>query len=295
MYVDQIASGWIKPDARPEILRETPTSAVVRGNFGFGIYSLGYAMDVAIRKAKASQIAAVGLVESTHTGRVGRFVEVAAEQDIAAFIIGGGAHQNPGRAVAPHGGAKRTIATNPWTIGLPGGRFGPVVVDISSSMVAEGKLQVYRARHQELPPGWILDKAGRPSTDVEDFYAGGVILPAAGHKGYGLGVIAELIGYSLLGKPHELNWFVVAFDIAAFRPISEFRQASEAFLQQVKEVPPAEGFAEVLIPGEPETRAAKQRAASGIPLPDETWARIQETARKVGVDVDAIIGSQEPV
>ncbi|HIC88079.1 MAG TPA: Ldh family oxidoreductase, partial [Anaerolineae bacterium] len=284
-YIDQIASGWIKPAARPEIQKETPTTAIVRGNSGFGIWALGYAMDLAIQKAKANQVASVGLIESTHTGRLGQFVETAAKEGLFAMLTGGGAHGHPRHSsVAPYGGAKRIMATNPYAFGLPDGRFGPVVVDIATSQVAEGKLQVYRAKREELPPGWILDKAGRPSTNVEDFYGGGMLLPAAGHKGYSLALVAELLGYALLGKPHELNWFIVALDIAAFRPIAEFVQASEELLQKLKEVPPAPGFDEVLIPGEPEARAEEQRAAEGIPIPDETWQKIQEAARRVGVD-----------
>ena len=288
-YVDEIGSGWIKPTARPDIKQETSTTAIVRGNSGFGIYAVGYAMDLAIGKAKLHGVAVVGLIESAHTGRLGQFVETAAEQNIIAFLIGGGAHKNPGCSVAPFGGAKSVMAPNPWAIGIPGGQFGPVVVDISTSTSAEGKLQVYRAKHQELPAGWILDKDGKPSTNVEDFYNGGVILPFGGHKGYGLGVVAELLGSALLGQPHELNWFIIAIDIATFRAVDEFARVSEEFLHQVKDVPPADGFSEVLLPGEPEARAAKRRALEGIPIPDETWQRMQDTARHVGVDPDAVL------
>lgn len=291
-YVSEIESGWIKPAARPEIEKETPTMAIVRGNSGFGIFALGYATDLAIRKAKARQVAAVGLVESTHTGRLGQFVEIVAEQGVAAILIGGGAHGHPGARVVPYGGAKPIMATNPWVIGLPGGRFGPVVLDISTSVCAEGKLQIYRAKHEELPPGWIVDRDGRPSINVEDFYNGGMLLPAGGHKGYGLAVVAELLDYALLGECHETNWFMIAIDIASFRSMTEFVHASEAFLQQVKDVPPARGFDEVLIPGELEARAAKQRAVEGIPIPDETWQKMQETARRVGVDPEAILSGR---
>jgi LDH2 family malate/lactate/ureidoglycolate dehydrogenase len=282
LYVDQIESGWIRPNARPEIESETPTMAIIRGNLGFGIYSLGYALDVAIQKAKVSQVAAVGLVDSTHTGRLGWFVEKAAGQNIVANIIGGG-HEGPGRSVAPHGGAARILAPNPYAYGVPGGRYGPVVVDISTSVVAEGKLQVFRAKKKELPPGWILDRNGRPSTDVEDFYSGGMLLPAAGQKGYGLAVVAELLGRALLGEAHELNWLIIAIDIEAFRPLADFTLDSETFLGELKRVPPAPGFDEVLIPGEPEAHTAERRQAEGIPIPDETWEKIFATARKVEV------------
>ena len=172
LYVDQILGGWIKPAARPAVLKETQSMAVVSAGSGFGIFALGYAMDLAIEKAKANQVAAIGLVDCTHTGRIGQFVEYAATRGVISTIIGGG-HKGAGMSVAPYGGAARIMATNPYAIGLPGGQYGAVVVDIAMSMAAEGKLQVYRSRHEALPSGWILDKEGKPSTDVEDFYKGG--------------------------------------------------------------------------------------------------------------------------
>ena len=285
MYLDQIKEGYIQPAARPEIVRESPTTAVVRGHLGFGIHALGFAMDVAIRKAKAAGVAAVGLVENTHTGRLGWFVERAVEQNVIAILTGGGANRTARhQTVAPFGGAKRVLGTNPWALAAPGGEYGTVLVDMSTSMTAEGKLRLYRAKREPAPPGWIMDKDGRPSTDAEDFYAGGAILPAAGHKGYGLALMSELLGDALLGLPYELNWFIVAVSIEAFRPLSEFLQASEEILHKVKQVPPAPGFDEVLIPGEPEARAAQRRAQEGIPIPDEIWQKIAEAAQRVGVD-----------
>ena len=287
MYVDQIEEGYLKPASRPEVVKQTPTTAIVRGHLGFGMHALGYALDVAIRKAKEMHISAVGLYENTHTGRIGRYSAIGAEQDLFVMVSGGGANKNPDRHahVAPYGGAKRVLGTNPITFGLPGGRFGPVVVDTSTSMTAEGKLRFYQTTKTPLPQGWILDNKGRPSTNAEDFFAGGVILPAAGHKGYGFGLVAELLGDALIGEPYELNWFILALDIAAFRPPEEFIQASERLLQKLKDTPAAEGFEEVMIPGEPESRMEKNRSVEGIPIPDEIWEAIQATARQVGVEI----------
>jgi LDH2 family malate/lactate/ureidoglycolate dehydrogenase len=285
MYLDQIREGYIQPAARPEIVRETPTTALVRGHLGFGIHALGFAMDVAVRKAKEAGVAAVGLVENTHTGRLGWFVERAAEQNVIAMLTGGGANRNPRhQTVAPYGGARRALGTNPIAIAAPAGRRGPVLVDMSTSVTAEGKLRLYRAKREPVPPGWIVDKAGQPSTDAEDFYAGGAILPAAGHKGYGLAVMSELLGDALLGQPYEMNWFIVAVSIEAFRPAGDFERACAEILGKVKAVPPAPGFDEVLIPGEPEARSAERRGREGIPIPDEIWQKIEEAVRRVGVD-----------
>jgi LDH2 family malate/lactate/ureidoglycolate dehydrogenase len=113
-----------------------------------------------------------------------------------------------------------------------------------------------------------------------------MILPIAGHKGYGLGMAAEFLAGILLGEAHELNWLILALDSAAFRAEAEYAAEAEDFLQTVKDVTPAPGFAEVLIPGEPEARIAAQRTAEGIPIPTETWQNLQQVARKVGVASD---------
>ncbi len=285
MYVDQILSGYMVAAARPKIIRETATTAHVDGHSGIGIYTLGYALEVALEKAQASQIAAVGLTRSTHTGRIGHFAEVAADRGYIALITGGGGSQYPERlaSVAPHGGKGRILATNPIAMGAPGGAHGPVFVDASTSMTAEGKLRLYRDLNKPVPDGWILDRDGQPTNSPHDFYAGGVILPAAGHKGYGLALMAEMLGSALLGETQELNWFIIALKIEAFRALSDFTTRSEAMLDKVKAVPPADGVAEVLLPGEPEARMAAERRASGIPLPDEVWAQIVTTAAQVGV------------
>lgn len=290
LYVDQILSGDIKPAARPQILKETPTTAFVSSNWGFGICALGFAMDTAIKKAKSSQVAIVGLTDSTHTGRLGQFAEMAAKENMIAIITGGGRRAGPGVSMAPFGGARPIFATNPWALGMPGGQFGPVVADFATSTVAEGKLQVYRQKHEVLPQGWIVDKNGNPSIDVEDFYDGGMLLPAAGHKGYSLALAAEFLTAFLLGEPRHptywLHWCIIAIDVQTFRPLDTYQQDVETFLRKVKDVPPANGFDEVLIPGEPENRTAQQRNSNGIPIPIETWKTIEKTARQVGVNPD---------
>ncbi len=169
---------------------------------------------------------------------------------------------------------------------MPGGRFGPVVIDFATTTVADGKIAVYRAEGKRLPEGWIVDKHGNPTTDPEDFFDGGMHLPAAGHKGYGLALIAELMGDAMLAHPREVNWLVMVVDIGVFRAAADYAASAEELLQKVKDVHPAAGFEEVLLPGEPEARRAAERAASGVPVPDGVWTQIKEAAAKVGVEVD---------
>ncbi len=285
-YLSQMASGWIQTTARPIVTQATATTAVVDGKQGFGIYSLHYALDLAIEKANANQLAAVGLVGSTHTGRMGWFAERAARQGIITIISGGGAHGKAAHmSVAPYGGAARVLATNPITLGFPAGDGAPVVVDMSTSATAEGKVRFYRDTGQALPSGWILDKTGQPSTNPHDFYDGGMILPVAGHKGYGLAVAAEFLTGVLLGQAHELNWLILALKASALRPEADFAGQAATLLHGIKATPPAPGFDQVLTPGEPEAQTAARRRSEGIPLPDEIWAMLQAAAHKVGVQL----------
>ena len=283
-YLDQVKKGWIQPSAKPLVKKQTSNMSSVNGNHGFGIYSLSRAMDIAIQKAKANQFAVVGLTESTHTGRIGWFAERAASQEVITIIAGGGAHGKADHmSVAPYGGAARVMATNPITLGFPAADCAPVIVDMSTSATAEGKLRFYREIGEKLPPGWILDKSGQPSSKADDFYDDGMILPFAGHKGYGLGVAVEFLTGILLGDAHELNWLILALDIAMFREKDEYATDAAAFIKTLKETPAATGFVEVMAPGEPEARVSAQRESEGIPLPDTTWKTIKEIAHEVGL------------
>ena len=287
-YLEEIAKGHIDPAARPTVEAKAPGLALVRGNKGFGMYALGQATETAIEIAGRQGSACVGLADCGHTGRLGHFAETAARRGLFALVFGGGAHET-WRNVVPFGGSRPVVSTNPYAFAMPGGRFGPIVVDFATSTVADGKVAVYRAEGKTLPEGWILDKHGRPSRDPADLFDGGMHLPAAGHKGYGLGLIAELVGDAVLNAPPEFNWFVITVDLGFFRPAEAYSQSAERFLQFVKDVPPAEGVQEVLLPGEPERRAEECRRKDGVPMPESVWQRLSEAAQTVGLDLAAVV------
>jgi LDH2 family malate/lactate/ureidoglycolate dehydrogenase len=200
-----------------------------------------------------------------------------------AIVMGGGGHKI-WPAVAPFGGAKGLLGTNPYAFALPGGRHGNVVADFATSATANGKLAVARAKGEPAPAGQIIDKAGKPTTNVDDYFDGGAILPAAGQKGYGMSLIAELVGFALLPDPLEYNWLVIALDIASLRPDGGYTGDAQGFLDQIKAVPPADGFDAVQIPGEPERKLKASRETVGIPVDAGIWDGIVEAAATVGVD-----------
>ncbi len=285
-YLESIDSGTCIPAARPAIQKETATTAIVDGSWAFGQVTAHYATTVAIEKARSTQVAAVSVTRCNHIGRLGEYTEMAAREGMIAFMVGATFNAGP---VTPYGGAGRVLGTNPIAFALPGVEGEPVVSDIATSVTAEGKLRVARAKHQPVPPGTILDREGNPTTDAEQFYAGGVLLPMAGHKGYVLSVIADLLGRHLAGgeetvtKDISFGNFLVVVNVGAFRPLEQFEAAVGKRLKQIKEVKPAPGFNEVMLPGEPERRTRKQRLEQGIALPEDTYLALKEIAEKLSV------------
>jgi len=297
-YLGLIKDGALDPTARPVVIEETATTALVDGKWGFGHVSAKFGTSVAIKKAKESGTSAVSVVRCNHIGRLGQWAGQAAAEDVVAMVVvgggGGSSRQGVGTA-APFGGAERALSTNPIAIGIPGGESSDMVVDFATTVVAEGKLQVARAKSAPVPPGAILDKDGKPSTDANDFYNGGMMLPFAGHKGFALSMFVEMLG-GALSPGDEYNgegrrgaaviWAVNAF---AFRAKESYEQNADFVLKRIKGVKPAEGFTEVLIPGEPEQRSADERMRDGIPVADTTWGQIVAGGKDVGVDVEALV------
>jgi len=291
-YLDAIRRGDLVPDARPAIVHDKDAVVTVDAQRGFGQVAAHYTIIQGIRRAKAHGIAAAGLIHSGHVGRLGEWVELAAAEETMAlaFCNGGG----PSGAVAPFGGAERVLGTNPIAAALPVGGESPVVLDFATSAVAEGKVRVARNRGKSIPEGWILNKEGLPTTNPHDLYDGGMLLPAATHKGYALSLLVEFMAGLLTGggtpvlpgfTPGNCLLFVV-MDIGAFRSPAGYDQDSKSVAERVKRTKPAPGFDEVLLPGEPERRMAETRSEQGIQIDDATWKLLTEDAATLSVPVN---------
>jgi hydroxycarboxylate dehydrogenase B len=196
-YVRMIAEGQLDPKARPEVIKETASTALVDGKWTFGHVAAKFGTSVAIKKAKEAGAAAVSIVRANHIGRLGQWASQAAAEDVIAMVVvgGGSGGSRGGRgSAAPFGGAEPAFSTNPIAIGMPGGEMPDMLIDFATTVVAEGKLQVARAKDVPVPPGSILDKDGNPTTNANDFYNGGMLLPFGGHKGYALAMFVEMLG-----------------------------------------------------------------------------------------------------
>jgi LDH2 family malate/lactate/ureidoglycolate dehydrogenase len=293
-YVDRIKKGHIVPGAKFEIVREGPTTARINGNWGFGQVISERAMQLAIDKAKTYQLGAVTVFHQSHVGRVGDYPLMAARAGFIGMMTADSGKTS--KAVAPFGGRVARLGTNPICIALPSDLEGPVFIDMATSAVAAGKIGVARNRKQQMPLGWIVDKDGRPSTDPNAYYAGGAILPVGGdqgHKGYGLSFMVEVLSGILTGLgfgidpkgPHNDGVFMAVFAVDAFRPLEEFKREIADFVNYVKDTPPAEGFTEVLYPGEIEYRTEQQRRRDGISIEEETWRQLTELAEASAVAI----------
>ncbi|HEV8633625.1 MAG TPA: Ldh family oxidoreductase [Chloroflexota bacterium] len=299
-YVEAVEGGEVVPDAEPKVLRETAVSALVDGGWGFGQVTALRAAEIAVARAKAQGLAAVGCVRVNHIGRVGEYPERMAREGVVGFVVAGGFGGRGGRA-APFGGREGILGTNPLSFGIPADDLGPMLVDFATTAVAAGKIQVARAKGEPLPPGSILDRDGNPTTNAEDFYQGGVMLPFGGHKGYALSLVVELLGRVLTGADEHAEGgrggavygrsgaLVLAIDPGLFRDPGAFRRGVDETLRRVKAAPPAPGFDAVMVPGEPEARTRAQRLREGIYVEDATVAAIHKTAAALGLAPDAVL------
>jgi uncharacterized oxidoreductase len=207
---------------------------------------------------------------------------------------------NAGPVVAPFGGGKRTLGTDPMAFAIPAGKEKPYILDMATSVCAEGKLRVRLARGERTPNGYLIDKDGNSTSEPQAFYDGGAILPlgspTVGHKGYGLGLLVEILGGILSGT--GVPWgsqfgggngtFMMAIDIGAFAPVDEFKAQMDEMIRGIKAAPLAPGAKEILVPGEPEFRTREERLRNGVYVEDRTIEQIMETAQKVGAADKAV-------
>lgn len=291
-YLDRIRKGHIVPGAPFEVLDETPTTARVDGHWGLGQVVSTRAMALCIEKARRQRVAIVSVFRQSHVGRLGDYPLMAARAGLVGLMMCDSG-QAP-KQVAPFGGREARLGTNPLSIAFPSDLEAPLLVDMATSAAAGGKLMVAIARHEPIPPGLLLDRDGRPTTDPTQFLAGGAMLPlggAQGYKGTALSFAVETLAAVLPGLGfgvdpqgrHNDGAFLLAFDPAAFRPLAEFKADVAAFARYLAATPPAEGFTEVLYPGEVEYRTAQRRRREGIPVEDETWGRLTALARAAGL------------
>jgi uncharacterized oxidoreductase len=299
-YVGWMRAGHLAPNRHAETVADLGALLVVDGGFGYGQVIGREAMDLAADRVKRHGVCAAAVRNAGHLGRIGAWAEQLAGHGLVSvhFVNTSGF----GILVAPHGGSDRRLSANPIAAGAPVPGRPPLILDIATSVVAEGKIQVARNRGEALEPGLVLDGAGRPTTDPEAFYATppGAIFPFGGHKGSGLSVFCEILAGSLAGGGSSHpdnptagrlvnNMLTLAFDPSAF-PDAGFASDAERLVAWIKASPPIEAGGRVLLPGEIEAETMAKRLAEGVPLDAATCRQLAEVARLVAVAVPEELG-----
>jgi hydroxycarboxylate dehydrogenase B len=292
-YVDWLRAGKVVANQTLKVVFENDVIAVVDGQFGFGQVMGEEATRLGIEKARRQGVAVLALRNSGHLGRIGDWAEMAAASGMVSlhFVNTSGG----GILVAPFGGTQRRLSANPIAAGVPVADGPPIIVDISTCTIAEGKIKVAFNKGARVPYGCLLDGAGNPTNDPRAFYASppGAILPVAGHKGYSLSVIAEVLAGALTGGSCSHfgvdrvanNMLSIIFDPSFFQPADGFAQEIDAFMTHVKSSRTVMPDGEILMPGEPEARTRARKLREGIEIDDTTWSQLVATGESLGVSV----------
>ncbi|MFO0967271.1 MAG: malate/lactate/ureidoglycolate dehydrogenase [Gemmataceae bacterium] len=291
-YVQWLKAGKVCAGKSLQVVFENEAIAVVDGQAGFGQTIGEQAMRLGIEKCGRHGVAVVALRNSGHLGRIGDWPLLAAEAGKLSlhFVNTTGA----GILVAPFGGINRRLSANPIAAGVPIAGGKPILLDISACTVAEGKIRVALNKGAQVPENCILDAKGKPTTDPKVFYADppGAILPIAGHKGYGLAILCEVMAGALTGggcsnpahAARVINGMLSIFlDPKFFQEDAAFQAELKRFIAWVKSSDKTTADGDILMPGEIEERTKEKRLRDGIEIDATTWGQIVETGRGVGL------------
>lgn len=286
-YARELEEGLIQPDAPTETLHESASIAVLDGNWGFGPVIATRAVELTIQKAKQTDISSVAVSRCNEVGRLGGYACLAAEAEMIGLLMAN--DHGGGTCVAPHGGVEGRLSTNPIACAVPIEGQDPIVLDMSTSVVASGKLRVKQHQNEALPHGWLIDAEGESTTNADDFYAvpPAALLPFGGvvsaHKGFGLSVIVDILSGALTGAGCSQSedarvgngLFVLVMNVASFRGFPGFSAEIDRFIRYLKSAKRATGVDAIRVPGERGWETQRKQEQEGIPIDTETWAHIQ--------------------
>ncbi len=290
-YYARLQSGAMQALTHTTLEVDAGAIAVMDGHDGVGQVIARRAVEQAVTRARKHGVGVVSVRNSNHFGTCMYYTRIGAEQGCIMILM-----SNAGPNMAPWGGLKKKIGTNPWSIAVPGGKHGPVVMDMANSGVARGKIYLANKRRESIPPHWAVDAQGRPTTDPQAALEG-FILPMAGHKGYVMGAMVDILsgvlsGSQFLDKVHGpydpvnrsgAGHFMVALNVAAFQPLADFEARIDQYLVSLKDVPLAAGHTQVFYPGEMEKQAELENRSLGLLLPADTLSDVARVAHEAGV------------
>jgi len=296
-YVERLRSGVMTAVTKSELVVDSGAVIVMDGHHGIGQVLTAEAVGLGVERARAHGVSAVGVRNSNHFGTAAYFTRRSAEAGCVAFLS-----TNASPAMAPWGGRTKAVGTNPWSMAAPAGRRGVAVMDIANTAVARGKIYLAAERGDDIPVGWAADENGAPTVDAAKAVHG-LILPMAGHKGYVISFMMDVLAGVLTGSsfgagvagpyqpdtPSGCGHLLLTVDVAAMMAPEEFGDRMETLIEEVKGVQTAPGVEEIFFPGELEDRNTVGNRDRGITLADNTWNSLTGLAIDTHVEVPTLI------
>ena len=285
-YVERLRSGAMKAVTEAATVVDQGAVVVLDGQDGIGQVLTARAVRLGIERARRHGISAIGVRHSNHFGTAAYFTRESANAGCVALLT-----TNASPAMAPWGGRDKVIGTNPWSISAPAGRHGVAVMDIANTAVARGKVYLAAERGEPIPAIWAADAQGRPTTHAQDAIHG-FILPMAGHKGYIISFMMDVLAGVLTGSefgshvagPYDpkarsgCGHMLITIDVGTLMPRDVFERRMESLIDEVKAVPTAEGVSEIFFPGEIEDRQTQRHRRDGIEIAQRTWESLARLA-----------------
>ncbi len=294
LYVRRLRAGGVNPRPQFKIIDERPASALVDGDNGMGHLVMRFAAQRAIEKAKTTGVAWVGARMSNHAGPAALYAMMALPHDMIGIYLAVGSNNH----LPPWGGSEPLLGTNPMAVAIPTHAEPPIVLDMSPTVAAYGKVRRKVQLGEEMPVGWMIDREGRPLTDPRR-HEEGYLLPIGEYKGYGLALIIGLLAGTLnraafgrrmvdfvkeVGATSNTGQCIIAVSIVAFSPPDEFKRQVDEAVRTIRESPRLPGVERIWLPGEQSYAKEADRRVNGVPLPAALRRSLDDLARDLGVE-----------
>lgn len=296
-YMERLRSGVMKSATTSVFAVDNGAVCVLDGLHGIGQVLTAEAVKIGIERAHKFGVSSIGVRNSNHFGTAAYFTREAAKAGCVTFLA-----TNASPAMAPWGGRVKTIGTNPWSIAAPAGKYGVAVMDIANTAVARGKIYLAAEREEEIPNFWAANANGVPTTNAQEALKG-LILPMAGHKGYIISFMMDVLAGVLTGSnfgssvagPYEPNresgcgHLLITIDVSSMMPRAEFEARMETLIAEIKSVPKADGVEEIFFPGEIEDKNTILNEKRGVSITENTWQSLQKLAFETKTALPAVI------
>ena len=291
IIAERIKHGLFNLPTRLKRIGDDGAAAVIDGNNGFGQVAAAEAMTLCINKARAAGVAVVLVRNTNNIGFLGYYTTMAAAEGMVGICM-----TNAAAAIAPWGGAEPLFGTNPLSVAVPIAGSYPIVLDMSSSVIARRKIRNAQRQGEKIPEGWTLDSAGVPTTDPADALKG-TVLPIAGPKGYGLALIVDILCGLLSGSkygrdlltfhqpqgPTGVGATLIAIDISRFMPLDRFRALAAEYARVIRESKKASGIDRIFLPGEIEAEKEILSRTQGIEVDSKLVEKINLLLKEKGL------------